>query len=177
MLFVLTQSSYIDNSQLFHVLYLDAWALPCFSLVEWVQRCCTELLHAFLLDYLNGSIAQTTGRLTHTLVQGNCSFTVMGQEICQYGMQKRHFQLRGTFYEKWVRNCCNFIFDAKCMEKGRDFSCFVLPSTVEFSKSKCTNLCRFWSRVSNFSVGACPQPPWETGFPHFCSSLSPTPDT
>ena len=40
----------------FHVLHLAAWALPWFALVEWVQRCCSELLHTFSLEYLNGSI-------------------------------------------------------------------------------------------------------------------------
>ena len=29
--------------QLFHVLYLDAWVLPWFALLEWVQQCRIEL--------------------------------------------------------------------------------------------------------------------------------------
>ena len=35
-------------SHLFHMLYLNAWELPCFALSEWVHRCCTELFDAFL---------------------------------------------------------------------------------------------------------------------------------
>ena len=32
------------------------------------------MLHAFSLDCRYGSIAHTTGRLAHTIVQGNCLF-------------------------------------------------------------------------------------------------------
>ena len=69
----------------FHVPYLDAWVLPWFALIEWVrvQRCCTELFHAFSLDSLNGSTAHRTGRLVHSTVRGNCLLKVMGQETCQ----------------------------------------------------------------------------------------------
>ena len=63
---------------------LDAWALPCFALVNGVWRCCTELFHAFSLDFSYGRVTHTTGRLARTVVQGNCLFKVMGQETCQY---------------------------------------------------------------------------------------------
>ena len=39
------------HSQLCHVPCLDARRLPCFTLADWVQRCCTELFHASSLDY------------------------------------------------------------------------------------------------------------------------------
>ena len=70
-------------SQLFHVPFLDAWVLPCCALVDCVQLCCNELLHNFSLDYLNGSITHTTGRLANTIVQGNCLSKFVGQETCR----------------------------------------------------------------------------------------------
>ena len=45
-------------SQLFHVPYLDTWALPWLSLLERVQQCCTKLFHTFSPDQLNGSVTQ-----------------------------------------------------------------------------------------------------------------------
>ena len=57
-----------SRPQPFQVLCLNAWALSYFfSLVDWVQRCCTELFHVFSLDYSYGSITHTTGRLAHTI--------------------------------------------------------------------------------------------------------------
>ena len=50
---------------------------------EWVQRCCTELFHAFSPNLLIESVTHTTGRLTHIIVKDNCIFRVMGQETCR----------------------------------------------------------------------------------------------
>lgn len=47
---------------------LDAWALPCFPLTEWVQQNCPELFHAFSLDYFYGSITHATKRLSHSFL-------------------------------------------------------------------------------------------------------------
>ena len=41
---------------IFHVPCIDAWALPCLTLVDWVQRYCIDLFHAFSLDCFCGSI-------------------------------------------------------------------------------------------------------------------------
>ena len=85
-----------------HVPYLDAWELPCFASVEWVQRCCTELFHAFSIDYLNGSIIHTTERLAHTTVQFNCLFKVMGHGSIQEWETQSLISLHRNGRHQWL---------------------------------------------------------------------------
>ena len=51
----------------FHVHCVGAWTLPCSALADRVQRCCTELFHAFSLNYVSGCIAHKTGRLVQPI--------------------------------------------------------------------------------------------------------------
>ena len=45
-----------------------------------IRRSCKESFHAFSLDYFRRYIADKTGKLIQPIVQGNSSFSVMGQE-------------------------------------------------------------------------------------------------
>ena len=58
--------------------------LPWFALLEWVQRCCTELFHAFSLDQLNRRVTQMNRKTRSDHCSINCLFKVMGQEKCEY---------------------------------------------------------------------------------------------
>ena len=40
------------------------------------------------MDYFSGCITRKTGRLVQPVVQGNCLFSVMGQETCEYQMRR-----------------------------------------------------------------------------------------
>ena len=53
------------NVQVFNLLFTtlscsvcQSWALPWLAMADWVWRCCTELFHAFLLEYFSGCIAR-----------------------------------------------------------------------------------------------------------------------
>ena len=78
--------------------YLDEWTLSCFALVDWVQRCCTELFHAFSLDYFHGSFTHTTGRLRHVTVQGNCFSRQWVRKLETIWNQKTNKQKTKTNY-------------------------------------------------------------------------------
>ena len=72
-------------SQLFHVQYLDAWALPWFALLEWVQRCGTELFHTFParpVDRKCCSVQQEDS--LRPFFKAIVYSKVMGQELCEY---------------------------------------------------------------------------------------------
>ena len=89
--------------------------LASFGLVDWVQRCCIESFYALSMDCFNGSITYTTGRLANTTVQGNRSFKVMDQEICQL----YYCGLMGVYK---VRKCCVRWFYGiwlPCVETGQ----------------------------------------------------------
>ena len=59
---------------------VDAWALLCLALVDWAVLYRVKPFHAFSRDYFHGSVSQISGRLVHTIVQGNSLFKVVGQE-------------------------------------------------------------------------------------------------
>ena len=71
-----------NYSELFHMPYLDAWALPWSALLEWIQWCCTNLFHAFSPDQLNGSVTQLNRKTRsdhcspQLFIQGHGSGTV-----------------------------------------------------------------------------------------------------
>ena len=73
-----------NYSELFHMPYLDAWALPWSALLEWVQWCCTNLFHAFSPDQLNGSVTQLNRNSLRSL------FTAI------------------VYSRSWVRNSVNY---------------------------------------------------------------------
>ena len=54
----------VNDSQLAHVLCLEAWASPCLPLSDRVQQFCTRWLHAFSLHVFHGSITNKTGLLS-----------------------------------------------------------------------------------------------------------------
>ena len=112
-------------------------AAVCYASLEWVQRRCTELLHAFSQDCLNGSITHTTGRLVYTLVQGNRLFKVMGQETCHYFPINKSWTLvefqRSSTCSMFYR--CRGFFNVRTLVAPHDqppFFCLVIQRTRDW---------------------------------------------
>ena len=54
------------------------------SVWPWLPQFSRVALSHFTLDYFHGCSARKTGRLVQATVQGQASFSVMGQETCEY---------------------------------------------------------------------------------------------
>ena len=52
----------------FHNFSCCTWALSWFAMVDWVQRCCTELFYTFSLDNFYRSFTHATGRFAHSII-------------------------------------------------------------------------------------------------------------